>query len=101
MSERHMIGILTAILCSQYSCEQGEVGDLDNVVARAMTLARRGMGRIKAIDAIDTITSGSPAGAKILRAVDAAVAFREATSFKSCGSAERFKWPITHREQKK
>jgi hypothetical protein len=47
-----------------------------------MTLARRGMGRIKAIDAIDTITSGSPAGAKILRAVDAAVAFREATSFK-------------------
>jgi hypothetical protein len=77
MSERHIIGIVSAILCSQYSCENREV-DLDNVVALAMALARRGMGRVKAIDAIDTITGGGPAGARILQAVDSALAFREA-----------------------
>ena len=77
MSERHIIGIVSAILCSQYSSENREV-DLDSVVALAMALARRGMGRGKAIDAIDTITGGGPAGARILQAVDAAIAFREA-----------------------
>jgi hypothetical protein len=42
MSERHIIGILTAILCSQHSLEHREV-DLDNVVVREMALGRRGM----------------------------------------------------------
>jgi hypothetical protein len=74
MTHRHLVGILTAILRAQ----RPEL-DADAAAVLAIVIARVGMSESEAVDAIETITGGTPLASEILLDVDIAIALRDAT----------------------